>query len=63
MKLENLVTRIKVDSQEISGYPVYKKENVESAFIKGAEAEIRWMITSSLTLGSSLEYCLWTKPN
>ena len=56
MKLENLVTRIKVDSQEISGYPVYKKENVESAFIKGAEAEIRWMIIPTLTLGSSIAY-------
>ena len=56
MKLENLVTRIKVDSQEISGYPVYKKENVESAFINGAEAEIRWMITSSFSLGSSIAY-------
>jgi hemoglobin/transferrin/lactoferrin receptor protein len=40
LKLNNLITRVKLEGQVISGYPVYIKENTEQAYIKGAEAEI-----------------------
>ena len=40
MQLTDLITRIKLEGQVISGYPVYKKENTEHAYIKGVEAEI-----------------------
>ena len=34
MHLADLITRVKMDGQIISGYQVYQKENTESAFIK-----------------------------
>jgi hemoglobin/transferrin/lactoferrin receptor protein len=56
MHLENLVTRVKVDGQVINGYQVYKKENVEKAYIKGAEAEVNWHIFKNLLVRSALSY-------
>lgn len=37
MDLANLITRVKEEGQVISGYPVYRKENTESAFLRGME--------------------------
>jgi outer membrane receptor protein involved in Fe transport len=42
MHLNDLIARVKVDGQTISGYQVYAKENVEEAYIKGAEAEVNY---------------------
>ncbi|HTE28061.1 TonB-dependent receptor plug domain-containing protein [Flavitalea sp.] len=62
MHLNNLITRVKSDTEVINGYPVYKKENVEEAYIEGLEAELAyelmtgWNISGniSLTKGQSL---------
>jgi hemoglobin/transferrin/lactoferrin receptor protein len=56
MHLRHLITRIKVDGQSINGYPVYKKENTESAYIKGFEAEADWRISKSLRTVAGLAY-------
>jgi hemoglobin/transferrin/lactoferrin receptor protein len=56
MNLDDLITRVKVDGQSISGYPVYKKENVEEAYIKGFEAEVDWQIIRSLRVTGGLTY-------
>lgn len=56
MHLSNLITRVKMDGQIISSYQVYQKENTESAFIKGAEAEFNWQIVKSITFGGSIAY-------
>jgi hypothetical protein len=48
MKLNDLIARIKSEGQLISGYQVYAKENIESAYIKGAEAELNYMLTAIL---------------
>lgn len=56
MHLSNLITRVKMDGQIINGYQVYQKENTESAFIKGAEAEFNWQIVKSVTFGGGIAY-------
>jgi hemoglobin/transferrin/lactoferrin receptor protein len=54
LHLSNLITRVKLDGQVISGYPVYKKENTEAAYIKGFEAELnyspvkKWLVTGAV---------------
>ncbi|MFM2362329.1 MAG: hypothetical protein RLZZ316_1231 [Bacteroidota bacterium] len=42
MKLSNLIARIRKGTEVINGYPVYTKENIENAFIRGAEACLQW---------------------
>lgn len=56
MHLSNLITRVKVGSQIISGYPVYKKENTEAAFIKGIEAEFNAEVTQHVYFSSGVSY-------
>jgi outer membrane receptor protein involved in Fe transport len=41
-KLSNLITRVKNEGEKIEGYTVYRKENVENASIRGAEASLQW---------------------
>lgn len=56
MHLSNLITRVKMEGQIINSYQVYQKENSESAFIKGAEAEFNWQIVKSVTFGGGIAY-------
>ncbi len=56
MHLENLITRIKVNGQVINGYQVYQKENVEEAYIKGAEAEVNWNVCKGLSVRGAVSY-------
>ncbi|MCP9770492.1 TonB-dependent receptor [Lacihabitans sp. LS3-19] len=55
-KLSNLITRVKVDEQVINGYPVYIKENVESASLKGFELDLEGKINKSLKYFGNLTY-------
>ena len=41
-KLTNLITRVKSEGEIIDGYNVYRKENMENAFIRGGEAFVNW---------------------
>ena len=36
-QLRDLITRVKQDTQTVQGYPLYRKENVEHAYIQGFE--------------------------
>lgn len=56
LSLDNLITRVKADGQIIGGYQVYKKENTESAYIKGLEAEINTLITNNWNLSAGIAY-------
>lgn len=56
MHLDDLITRVKVDGEMISGYQVYKKENTESAFIKGVETEFSWQPAKQFILSSGIDY-------
>jgi outer membrane receptor protein involved in Fe transport len=56
MHLNNLITRVKVEGQVINGYPVYKKENVEEAYIKGFETEVDYQPFTGLHLKGNIAY-------
>ncbi|MCY7350123.1 MAG: TonB-dependent receptor [Cytophagaceae bacterium] len=55
-ELHDLITRVKVGSEQIQGYPVYRKENVGRASVRGAEIELEALITSPLKVYGSLAY-------
>jgi outer membrane receptor protein involved in Fe transport len=56
MHLSDIITRVKAEGQVISGYPVYKKENTEAAFIKGFETEFNAEVTKHLYFSSGITY-------
>jgi hemoglobin/transferrin/lactoferrin receptor protein len=55
-ELRDIIARIKMDTQKIQGYPLYKKENVEKGYIQGVETQWTYEILRGLTLESSLTY-------
>ena len=56
MRLNNLITRVRVDGSMINGYQVYKKENVEEAYIKGLESELKFQINNEFNILGSIAY-------
>jgi len=56
MHLADLITRVKMEGQVISGYQVYQKENTESAFIKGFETELNWNAIKNLHISGGIAY-------
>lgn len=53
--LQNLITRTKTD-QVINSYNIYVKENVESAYVNGFEAELSYTITPHLSVSGMITY-------
>ncbi len=56
MNLNQLITRVNLEGEIIDGYPVYRKENVEEAMIKGLEAEFNWKVVRNLDINSGVSY-------
>lgn len=56
MQIRQLITRVKVDGQQINGYNVYLKENTDQAFIRGIEAEMDMEIIRRLRVQSGIAY-------
>jgi outer membrane receptor protein involved in Fe transport len=56
MQLKQLITRVKQKGVVINGYSVYKKENTEEAFIRGAEAEMDWQILKNWNVNAGFAY-------
>jgi outer membrane receptor protein involved in Fe transport len=56
MNLNQLITRVKVDGQIIDGYQVYKKENVEKAYIQGLETAMNWKPRSDWEINGGVSY-------
>ncbi|MGZ8509296.1 MAG: TonB-dependent receptor plug domain-containing protein [Chitinophagaceae bacterium] len=56
MHLTDLITRVKTDGPIINGYQVYKKENTESAFIRGFETELNWNAVKNLHITGGIAY-------
>lgn len=56
MQLQQIITRVKVEGQQINGYNVYKKENTEEAYIMGAEADINYSIKKALNIFAAASY-------
>ena len=54
--LAQLISRVLVPGDSISGYPVYQKENVEKALIQGLEADWRWRFHKLFTVDGALTY-------
>jgi hemoglobin/transferrin/lactoferrin receptor protein len=56
MNLNQLITRVKLEGEFIDGYPLYQKENVEKAMIKGFEAEFSWKVIRGLDVNGGISY-------
>jgi outer membrane receptor protein involved in Fe transport len=54
--LDDLITRIKVENQQINGINVYRKENIENAFIRGFEVEMEHLISNSIKVYGNVSY-------
>ena len=55
-ELYNLIVRTVVPGDTIEGYPVYRKENIEHAYIEGVETNIGLELCKSLQVNGSLTY-------
>lgn len=55
-KLTNLITRVKSEGEVLDGYSVYRKENIESAYIRGGEASVQWQPSGRLSVNSFAAY-------
>lgn len=54
MNINQLITRVKVEGEFIDNYQVYKKENVEQAYIRGFEAALNWIPWNYLEINSGI---------
>ncbi len=55
-ELRNLITRVRVGTDSIAGYPVYQKENVQEGFIYGIETSGSLLIINELRLEGALAW-------
>lgn len=56
-QLQNLITRVRVPNEQVNGINVYRKENVESAYINGFDAKLQANLLTSLQLYGNVSYC------
>lgn len=56
-RLRNLITRVRVPNEQVNGINVYRKENVEKAYINGFDAKIQANLLSSLQVYGNISYC------
>lgn len=56
MDIRNLITRVREAGQVISGYPVYRKENTDAAFLRGTEFSFTAQLTGKLELKGGFSY-------
>ncbi|MCF2501268.1 TonB-dependent receptor plug domain-containing protein [Dyadobacter chenhuakuii] len=54
--LRNLIARVKVEGQKIDGIDVYRKENVERAYIRGGEFEAEYVFENDWKVYGSAAY-------
>ena len=54
--LKDLITRVKIENEQINGVNVYRKENTEKAFIRGFEAEMEFLVSNTFKIYSNLSY-------
>jgi len=55
-ELRGLIARIKQDTQTMQGYPLYRKENVERAYIQGIETAWTYSFARDWSAQGSLTY-------
>jgi len=56
LRLSQLISRVKLEGMQINSYQVYRKENIENAVIKGAEADIEWKPLNVLSVRANITY-------
>ena len=57
-RLSNLISRVRLDTQTMQGYPLYTKVNSGKAYIQGIESAFRWNPYRNLSLSGSFT---WTR--
>lgn len=57
-RLSNLISRVRLDTQTMQGYPLYTKVNSGKAYIQGVESAFRWNPYRNLSLSGSFT---WTR--
>jgi outer membrane receptor protein involved in Fe transport len=55
-ELNDLITRVKQDTQTMQGYPLYQKENTERAYIQGIETAWNFAFAQNWSAQGSLTY-------
>ena len=55
-ELRNIIARVKVDTQKVQGYPLYKKENVEKGYIQGIETAWKYAFTEGVNVEAGVAY-------
>lgn len=55
-ELRDLITRVRVGTDSIAGYPVYQKENVQKGYIHGIEAGGNLLIIKGLRLSGHMAW-------
>jgi len=56
MNLNQLIARTKEEGRFIDGYQLYKKENVEEAYIRGFETSFNWKALTRLEINGGISY-------
>ncbi len=56
LQLKQLITREKIENEQISGYNVYKKENTGRAFIRGTETEAEILLLKNWRVNAGIAY-------
>ncbi len=54
--LHNLITRVQIEGEKINGINVYKKQNVERAYIRGLELEMEYKLSNYWKMHASGAY-------
>lgn len=54
--LRDLIARIRVENQQINNVNVYRKENIEKAYIRGFETEMEMSISNPIKIYGNLSY-------
>jgi len=56
MHLNNLITRVQVPNQQVSGYNVYTKQNSQESYIRGIEISNNVRFTTTFSLKANIAY-------
>jgi hemoglobin/transferrin/lactoferrin receptor protein len=54
MQLNDMIARVRINKDSINGYPVYRKDNIEKAYVHGAEIQLIYQVKSRLELGLNM---------
>lgn len=56
MHLTDLISRVQVSGQQVNGYNVYTKENNQESYVRGAEFELQYQLSSFISFYTGAAY-------